>query len=146
MGEAGASGCSENTGLGKDINIAGGPPGGGRGVVLAPERASPLYTSATAAKRGKTDRRKHLHVIVHGLRTRDVSAPDNKKPPPGRPLLPFPSPIHHHTLYSSTPNNPPSSQNCEKWANHKQVRNISLQHYFTRCSRSRHCQTPQLTS
>jgi len=104
-GEVGTSSCSENTGLRKDINIAGAERGG-----LTPERASPLYTSATAAKRGKNDRRTHLHVIVHGLRTRDVSAPDNKKPPPGRPLLPLPSPIHHHTLYPSPQTIPPPLQ------------------------------------
>lgn len=129
--------------LRKGINIARAGRQGGRSVGLTPGRASPLYTSATAAKRGKNDRGKHLHVIVHGVRTRDVSAPDNKKPPPGRPLLPFPLPIHHHTLYPFAPNNPPSSPKYEKWASHKQVRNISLlKIIFTRCPRSRHCQTP----
>jgi len=124
-GEVGASSCSENMGLLKGISIVGADRQGG-GAWATPARASPLYTSATAAKRGKNDRLKHLHVIVHGLRTRDVSAPDNKKPPPGRPLLPFPSPIHHHTLYPFPPNNPPSSLIHEKWAKHQQVRIISI--------------------
>lgn len=85
-------------------------PSGGRDVGGS-RRASSLYTSASAIKRGESDRRKRLHVIVHGLLTRDVNAPDNKKLPSDRPAPSFPSVLHHHTVYPSIPSDPPSPSN-----------------------------------
>ena len=103
------------------------PPGRGAGrrqARVATERASLIYTSASPTKRGKNDRRKHLHVTVHGSLTRDANAPDHKKLPPDSPPLPFPSTIHHHTAYPPVLNNSPSSPHNEKWASHKLVRNF----------------------
>ena len=68
------------------------------------DETRPLYTAANAAPRGENDRGKHLHVIVHGVLTRDVNAPDDKKLLPHRLSPSF-------SLNRTPPLNPPPRSN-----------------------------------